>query len=123
PISVLGSANPVDGPSLADGRYVLTVFANAVSGANGGRLSGGGANGNFITTPDSFGGTGPKLYRDFGDASGDGTTDPTDLGQFRSTFNVNNTQAGYLQYLDADNSGVVDPQDLGQFRPRFNTNV
>ena len=49
--------------------------------------------------------------------------DATDLGQFRSTFNANQSQANYLSYLDADNSGAVDAIDLGQFRSRFNVNV
>jgi len=49
--------------------------------------------------------------------------DATDLGQVKSTFNFNNTQAQYLQYLDANNDGVVDAQDLGQVKTRFNHNV
>jgi hypothetical protein len=118
PISVLGNANPVPGPSLADGRYQLTIFASAITGFNGG-----GANGNYVSPTESFGGTGLHLYRDFADASGDGTVDATDLGQFRSTFNANNSQANYLAYLDANNSGAVDAQDLSQFRTHFNTNV
>jgi extracellular elastinolytic metalloproteinase len=120
--------DPVSGlngglPSLADGRYQLTVVAANVTGGSGLSLAGGQPNGNYVSPDDSFQGSGPHLYRLFGDASGDGVVDATDLGQFRSTFNANNGQANYLSFLDADNSGVVDASDLGQFRPRFNTNV
>jgi hypothetical protein len=45
------------------------------------------------------------------------------LGQFRQTFNADNTNPLYIAFLDADNSGSVDQQDLGQFRTRFNGNV
>jgi hypothetical protein len=118
PISVQQSVTPVAGPSLSDGRYTLTVFASAITGFNGG-----GASGNYVTTPDNFGGSGPKLYRDFGDADGSGAVDSIDLGQFRSTYNANTAQANYLLYMDANNSGAVDAQDLGQFRSHYNTNV
>jgi hypothetical protein len=108
--------------SLADGRYSLTVFSSKVS-ANGGALSGGGPNGNYVSPPDTYQGNGLHLYRLFGDVNGDGVVDPTDLNFFRNTFNVNNTQSNYLWYLDANGDGVVDPTDLNQFRSRFNTNV
>ena len=77
----------------------------------------------YLSAIDTFGDDGPHLYRDFGDADGDGVVDATDLGQFRSTYNANNSQANYLGYMDADNSGAVDAQDLSQFRSRFNGNV
>jgi probable HAF family extracellular repeat protein len=110
-------------PSLADGRYTLTVFGAAVTGAGGLALAGGGPNGNYVSPADTYGGTGLHLYRLFGDASGDGVVDATDLGQLRSTFNANSSLASYLAFLDADNSGAVDASDLGQFRARFNVNV
>ncbi|HEX4591750.1 MAG TPA: dockerin type I domain-containing protein [Gemmataceae bacterium] len=110
-------------PSLADGRYTLTISSASVTGSGGQNLAGGGPSGNYVSPTDTFGGTGLHLYRLFGDVSGDGVVDATDLGQFRSTFNANNSQANYLAYLDADNSGAVDASDLGQFRSRFNVNV
>ena len=105
--------------SLADGRYTLTIFAANVTGA-GGALAGGQPNGDYVSPADSYGGTGPHLYRIFGDANGDGAVDAIDLGQFRSTFNAATGSPLYLAFLDADNSGAVDAQDLGQFRSRFN---
>jgi uncharacterized delta-60 repeat protein len=113
-------------PSLADGRYVLTIFDTSVTGADGGALDGDGdgtAGGNYVSPADTYQGTGLHLYRLFGDANGDGVVDPVDLNYFRNTFNVNNSQAAFLAFLDANNDGVVDPTDLNVFRTRFNTNI
>ena len=99
----------------------MTVFSAAVTGTNNGLSLNGGTN--YVSPADTFQGNGLHLYRLYGDASGDGVVDSIDLGQFRSTFNANNSQSNYLVYLDADNSGAVDAQDLSQFRTRFNANV
>jgi autotransporter-associated beta strand protein len=128
PVSVQGNANPVAGPSLADGRYTLTIDGNAVTGSNGVKLDGAG-NGTpgspYVSAPDSFGGNGPRIYRLYGDVTGDGVNDPTDLNTFRLAFNTNNQNpgSGYLAFLDANNDGAIDPTDLNQYRTRFNTNV
>jgi hypothetical protein len=78
---------------------------------------------NYVSPTDTYGGTGPRLYRLFGDVNGDGVVDLTDLAQFRSAYNTNSTQAAYLWYLDADGNGLIDASDLGEFRSRFNHNV
>ena len=109
-------------PSLADGRFKLSILSAQVN-VNGTPLAGGQPNGDYNSPDDTFHGTGLGLYRLFGDASGDGVVDPTDLGQLRSTFNANSSQANYISYLDANSNGVVDAQDLSQFRARFNVNV
>jgi hypothetical protein len=111
--------------SLADGRYTLRVISTQVT-ANGVALDGnndGVAGGDYVSPTDTYGGQGLHLFRLFGDCNGDGVVDSTDLGQFRSTFNANNTLANYLWYLDANGDGVVDSTDLGQFRARFNANI
>jgi autotransporter-associated beta strand protein len=113
-------------PSLADGRYTLTIFGNVVIGTNGVALDGAGTGtpgSNYVSPADTYQGSGLRLYRLFGDANGDGVDDATDVGQLKSTFNRNNTDPLYLAFLDADNSGSVDAQDIGQFKSRFNTNV
>jgi hypothetical protein len=124
PVSTLGNGGPfslpVAGPSLADGRYVLKAFHNNISGPGGGQFNGGS---DFATTPDQVGAPTNKLYRDFGDQTGDGVNDPTDLNSFRLAFNTNSTQGAYVQSLDANNDGAIDPTDLNQYRLRFNTNV
>jgi hypothetical protein len=112
--------------SLADGRYQLTVLAGSIVGGNGLALDGdanGSSGGDYVSAADSYQGSGPHLYRLYGDATGDGVNDPSDLNFFRNTFNVNNTQAAFIAYLDANNDGVVDPTDLNEYRTRFNRNV
>ncbi|HEX4591225.1 MAG TPA: hypothetical protein VH120_14915, partial [Gemmataceae bacterium] len=122
PISVLNGGTP----SLADGRYTLTIFGGAVTGPGGVALDGAG-NGtpgsNYVSPTDTYQGSGLHLYRIFGDATGDGTVDTFDLAQFRTAYNSGAGQANFLAYLDADNSGGIDLQDLGQFRSRYNLNV
>jgi hypothetical protein len=125
-ISTQGTANPVDGLSLVDGRYSLTINGASITGSNGLTIdaAGNGTAGSTYTSPtEGVGSTGLRLWRLYGDVTGDGVVDPSDLNFFRNTFNVNNTQAAYIASLDANNDGVVDPTDLNQFRTRFNTNV
>jgi autotransporter-associated beta strand protein len=124
--SVQGNANTVAGPSLADGRYTLSIDGSQITGSNNVKLDGAGngtAGSQYVSAPDSFGGNGPKLYRLYGDVNGDGVDDSTDLGQVRATFNANNSQMNYIAFLDANNDGVFDSTDLGQFRTRFNSNI
>ena len=112
-------------PSLADGRYQLTVLSGSVTGADGQALNGGGTNGNYVSPTDTLGG-GPDqlhLFRLFGDANGDGIVDQKDLGLFRKALNAGVGDSSYLAFLDADNSGVVDQLSLGAFRSRFNAKV
>jgi extracellular elastinolytic metalloproteinase len=126
PVSSQGTGNPVAGPSLSDGRYTLTINGSMITGSNGIAVDAGGNGtaGSTYTSPDeAFGSTGLRLWRLYGDATGDGVNDPSDLNFFRNTFNVNNTQGTYLAYLDANNDGVVDPSDLNEYRTRFNRNV
>jgi hypothetical protein len=127
-ISTQGTANPVDGLSLVDGRYTLTINGASITGSNGLKVdaAGNGTAGSTYTSPaDTVGGGGLHLYRLYGDVNGDGVVDPSDLNAFRLAFNTNNQNpgSGYLAYLDANNDGAVDPTDLNQFRTRFNTNV
>jgi hypothetical protein len=109
-------------PSLADGRYQLTILAADVTGS-GGQLNGGGPNGNYVSPADTFGGSGLHLYRLFGDTNGDGVVDSYDVAQLRSTYNSNPSEPNYLWYLDADGGGAVDAVAVSQFKVRYNTNV
>jgi hypothetical protein len=116
-------------PSLADGRYQLTVFGSAVSDAALGWALDGNADGlpggDYVSPTDTLGGGAGQLllYRLFGDVTGDGIVGPQDLGLIRAAYNSSVGSALYLSYLDADNSGTIDPADLGQFRTRFNATV
>ena len=115
-------------PSLADGRYSLTIAAASVIGSDGLALDGAGtgtAGSNYVSPTDTRGG-GPGqlgLYRLFGDTNGDGIVDQLDLGQFRSANNSSAGNPSYLADLDADNSGSIDQFDLAQFRQRNNSSV
>ncbi|HEX4589831.1 MAG TPA: choice-of-anchor Q domain-containing protein, partial [Gemmataceae bacterium] len=109
-------------PSLADGRYSLTIFGSAVTGAFTQPLDGnadGTPGGDYLSPADAYHGTGLRLFRLFGDANGDGVIDTTDLSFFRAAL----FSGTLIPYLDADNSGAVDFADLGQFRVRYTTNV
>jgi uncharacterized protein (TIGR03118 family) len=119
-----GAVDPtlLNNPSLADGRYSLTVVAGDVGGPNG-ALDG---DGNGIAGDDFHlvgNPTTNKLFRLFGDATGDGAVDLNDLAAFRGTFNATSVTPGYLAFLDANGDGVVDLTDLGQFRARFNVSI
>jgi hypothetical protein len=115
-------------PSLNDGRYQLTIFGAMVHGSTGLALDGTGAGTpgtNYVSPTDTLGGGAGQLglFRAFGDVTGNGIVDPSDLGSFRNAYNSSNGNAAYLSYLDADNSGTIGPEDLGQFRSHYNYSV
>jgi hypothetical protein len=131
-VNGVDDTDPVSGQnggqlSLADGRYQLTVLGSAVTDASlGWALDGDGdgtAGGNFVSPADNFGGTGLHLYRLFGDATGDGLVDLSDLTAFRGAYNSASGAANYLAYLDANSSGAIDLTDLQEFGKRFNHSV
>jgi hypothetical protein len=112
--------------SLVDGRYSLSVLAGQLQDGFAQALDGNGngtAGDDYVSPSDTVGGTGPRLFRLFGDATGNGVVDLTDLAQFRTAFNAGVGSPSYAAYLDADGNGVVDLSDLGQFRSRFNTTI
>jgi hypothetical protein len=125
--------DPVSGgngvsPSLADGRYTLTVFADKVTGASGSLFDGNGdgtPGDNYISPTDTpAGGPGQyHLFRLFGDTTGDGVVDLNDLAAWRNAYNTAVGQSGYVPYLDANNDHSIDLTDLAQFRSRINHNV
>jgi hypothetical protein len=125
PTSVQFNANPVPGPSLADGRFQLTILSANVSGPDGLALAGGGPGGNYVSPADTLGGGAGQLhlYRLYGDATGNGIVDQLDLGQFRGANNSSLGDSNYLVFLDANNDGHIDQIDLGQFRVRNNSNI
>jgi hypothetical protein len=125
PVSAQNPQNLSPAPlaSLADGRYQLTIFSADVTG-NGLALDGdnnGTAGGDYVTPAETGPSpTGIHLYRLFGDATGDGLNDLSDLAAFRNTYNAGTGNPAYVSYLDADNSGVVDLTDLAEYRNRYN---
>jgi parallel beta-helix repeat protein len=132
-VNGVDDTDPVSGQnggqlSLADGRYQLTVLGSAVTDASLGWAfdgDGDGVPGGSYVTPaeTSASPTGLHLYRLFGDATGDGIVDLSDLTAFRGAYNAGTGNAAYLSYLDADNSGAIDLTDLTEFRSRYNHSV
>jgi hypothetical protein len=107
--------------SLADGVYTLHVFAAQVTVGTV-HLDGDGdgtAGGDYVLAGTQANG----LFRLFGDATGDGHVDLSDLAAFRGAYNAGTGNPAYLAYLDADNSGVIDLTDLAEFRNRYNTTL
>ncbi len=118
-VSALNGASP----SLADGRYTLTVLSSAVTGTADNLPLNGGSN--YVSPTDTQGGGAGQLhlYRLYGDTDGNGIVDQLDLATFRNAFNSALGDPSYLWYLDADGGGAVDQTSLAQFRGRFNESV
>jgi FG-GAP-like repeat len=117
-LSFTGGA--VNGRSLADGRFTLTVTSANVSSSNG-QLDGDGngvAGGNFVLVGNP---ATNKLFRLFGDADGDGTVAANDFVGFRGAFGAALTAENAL--FDFDGDGAVSASDFIQFRNRFNTSI
>jgi hypothetical protein len=108
-------------PSLNDGMFQLTIFAAHVGNANGQLAGNGTAVGtNYVSSTTS----GPNglgvIYRRFGDTTGDGLDDLSDLAAFRGAYATAVGSPAYVSFLDADNSGAIDLIDLAEFRKRYN---
>jgi Dockerin type I domain len=119
-LTFIGGA--IEGVSLADGRYTLTVLAGQVSTVNG-LLDGDGdgqAGGDLVERGDP---ASNKLFRLFGDVNGDGAVNGLDLTVFRSTFGAALTDANYATFLDVNGDGAINGLDLAQFRDRFGATV
>lgn len=89
--------------SLDDGRYVLTLIANAASDIEG----------NFNAQA-VF-----EFFRLYGDTNGDAVVNAFDFAQFRTTFGSSIGEASYRDWLDYDGDGVINAFDFSQFRIRF----
>lgn len=106
----------VDGASLQDGRYDLTVIAASVSNVNG-QLDGNGdgtAGDNYTLIGDP---ATNKVFRLFGDVNGDGAVAASDFSFFRQFF------GGVNIAFDFDNDGSVSASDFTQFRMRFGGSI
>jgi len=96
--------------SLADGKYLLTISADNVTGSGGSKFDG---NGNGIAEGSPTDNRTSAFHRLFGDGTGDGNVNSTDFALFRTVFGV----AG--PNFDFDGSGVVNSNDFAEFRKRF----
>jgi hypothetical protein len=62
-----------------------------------------------------------KLFRLFGDVSGDGVVNGLDFAAFRAAFGT--TSFPSVSPFDFNGDGVIDNADFFQFRRRFGTTV
>jgi hypothetical protein len=104
-LSFTGGA--VNGVSLADGRYTLTVLASQVSGLDGNGDGTPGDNYTLIGTPAN------GLFRLYGDANGDGAINAGDFASFGNEFNSPSVA------FDFDGNNTVDAGDFAQFGNRW----
>ncbi len=112
------SAGPLDGTSLADGVYTLTITSSKILDPSAQNLDG---NGDGIGGDDYVSPTTPgdpnRIFRLFGDVDGDADVDTTDFIQFRLSFGGSNFA------FDFDGDGAVAANDFIQFRLRFGSMI
>lgn len=110
---ILNPNNPLRPPSLADGKYKLTLFGGIIVDTGGEAIDGdgdGSAGGDYVT------GDG-KVQRIFGDIDVDGDVDAADFIQFRLAFG--GTNSGF----DIDADGSVSLTDFIRFRSAFGNSL
>jgi hypothetical protein len=115
-------------PGLADGKFALRIVDGSVIGPDGLALDGdnNGVSGGAYVSPSDTSNGGPgqlRLFRLFGDATGDGMVDAFDLQVLRTTINSAAPSADFLPFFDANNDANVDALDLNALRSRINTNL
>lgn len=109
--------NASGSPTLADGRYRLTVNSTRVDIGNV-ALDGdgdGSAGGDYAF------GTNPadEFFRFYGDSDGDGDVDGQDYGRFALTFLRPSTDPAFDPAFDFDGDDDVDGLDYARFGQRF----
>ena len=115
-------------PSLADGRYSLTITSRDVVNHQNQLLDGDGngvPGGDYISPVDTPGG-GPAscTYTEFlATPTATGSWISSTWGSSAAHFNSSAGDPLYQADLDADNSGTIDQADLGQFRSRMNSDI
>jgi hypothetical protein len=106
------AGNDIDGGSLPDGTYTLTILGDHIHDTTGQALDGdgdGSPGGNKVVT----------FFRLFGDATGDGVVNNKDLAIFNTTFKKKAGDPGFLWYFDFDGNGVIDNIDKKEFNLRL----
>ena len=107
----------VDFKSVSNGRYILMIDANTVSGIDG-KLDGNGdgASGdNYILASSTAPNAPTNIWRLFGDSDGDNDVDVTDFSRFRLAF------GNGPSIFDLDGDDDTDVSDFVAFRSRFGT--
>ena len=102
----------LEGTSLPDGRYTLTIDGSQLLDDAGRQVDVDGDGTDGGTTSYSF-------FRLFGDGNGDGAVDATDYLMFLTAYRSGNA-TGANSIYDADGSGTFTSGDLAAFIMRFN---
>ena len=106
----------IEGGSLADGRYTLTINGDAIWDHLGRPVDADGDG--------SFGGTRIlAFHRLFGDIDGDSDVDKSDRSAFLAVLDTNFGDPSFLWFLDFDEDGDIDKEDRRSFNKRFRTSV
>jgi hypothetical protein len=111
-----GYGGPVIAGSLPDGQYTLTTRSDRIHDSVSGAVLDGTGNGMPSDRVDHF-------FRLFGDATGDGKVDNTDLAAFRMAYRSRRGMANYRDYFDYNGDGVIDSVDYFQFMRRLGTHI
>lgn len=114
-VTLTFTGGSVNGTSLADGLYKLTVLANQIVGGEFDGNGDGTFGDNYVLTGSAT--VAPKLFRFFGDSNGDGFVNSTDFASFRSFFGLSNS------IFDFNGDGQTNSSDFADFRQRFGTMV
>ena len=113
-VTLTFTGGSVDFTSLADGRYAFHVLSAGITGGLNG--------GDFIfdepASPGILDTT--KIFRIFGDYTGDGTVAANDFIQFRLALGNSSPP---FQLFDFDNDVAVAASDFIQFRLRFGGSI
>src|SRR5262249_23695041 len=105
----------LNGSSLSDGRYALTIHSSRVRDRFGlGRQID--ADGDGLQGGDRV----EEFFRLFGDGDGDGDVGGLDLKLFLSTLGLTAQDEGFLGFFDFDGDGDVDEEvDYAEFLRRL----
>ena len=106
------SGPDLEGTSLPDGRYVLSVNGALILDDAGNSIDAAGTGAAGSTATLSF-------FRFFGDSNGDGVVDGTDYIQFLTAYRSGNA-TGANSIFDVDGNGMFTSGDLAAFLMRFN---
>jgi len=111
----------IQGGSLPDGNYRLTIPSNLVSavsltldGDNDGNPGGNHVKG--AAEADAF-------FRLFGDTNGNRTVSPAEFGQLRASLNRSTPDPLFSRQFDFNYNGVVSPAEFGELRKRLNRSL
>lgn len=108
-VATLGfSGANTEGGSLADGIWTLTI--NHTDVVN---------NGNMMAADYQQ----TNIKRLYGDFTGNGYVDSTDLGYLGATFGLMSNEPGFLAMCDNDGNGVIDSTDLDRFGGNYGLSI